>query len=174
MKQTKREKLIALLTALVIVGALVFTSVVRPQLRKARQLRKQHADLELKALKIQNDLLQKNQVERKYALIKSLLASEGTEAQEMGAFSKELTQLYLRHGLRRNAEKPLPTLQEKSYRVLSMQIELQGQIGQVFSFIHSLEASENPIGIKRCEITARERRDEVKAKFNVDKIVADS
>ena len=174
MKQTNREKQLAILTTLVIVGTLVFTSVVRPQLQNARQLRKQYADLELKALKIQNDLLQKNRVERKYALIKSLLASDSTEAQEMGGFSKELTQLYARQGLRLKAEKPLPLLREKSYRVLSMQIELQGQINQVLSSIHSLEASENPIGIKRCEIKAREQRDEVNALFYVDKIVADS
>ncbi len=174
MKQTNREKQLAILTALVIAGTFVFTGVVKPQLQSARQLRKQHGDLELKALKIQNDLLQKNRVERKYALIKSLLASDSTEAQEMGGFSKELTRLYVKHGLRLKAEKPLPMLREKSYRVLSMQIELQGQINQVLSFIHSLEASENPIGIKRCEIKAREQRDEVNALFNIDKIVADS
>jgi len=175
MTTSNREKDLAIITAVLIVLAVIFSGIIRPQLKHRTQLIQQKTDLELLATQTQTNLYLKNRVERKHdAVVKSLTTSNRSENYEISIFFDELKELYEKYHLTHKSENTLPTQHQKAYRVLSIKIELQGNVNHILGFIHSIEEAEVPLGIASCEIKAQDQRDTVKALFKVSKIIAES
>ena len=173
MATSRREKTLARITAILIALAIVFGGVVKPQLKQRRQLMQRKGELEKEAFLTQENLHLRNSVEKIHGvLVESLIISGGTESQEIAQLFRELRQLYEKQDLTPKSQSKLPTLFEPSYTVLSVKIELQGNINRIMRFIRSIAEAEAPLGIAKCEIQAQDQRDTVKAFFTVNKIVS--
>ena len=174
MTTSKRERILAIITATLIALVVMFSCVIKPQLEHRKQLLKQKTELEVLATLTQTNLHLKNHIEKMHDFARPLTVSQRTEDQEVSAFFREMRRLCEKHQLTPKSENKLPTLYQKSYKVLSFQIVLQGNINQIIRLIHSLEASAMPIGIVKCEIKAQESSDMVQTSLNISKVITES
>ena len=174
MTTSKRERTLAVTTAILIVFVVMFSRVIKPQLKHRRQLLKQQANIALLATQTQANLYLKNHIEKKHDLAKPLTVSDRTEDQEVSDFFRKMRQLCEKQNLMPKSENKLPTLHRTSHKVLSFHIVLQGNVNQILRFIRSLEVSEMPIDIIKCEVKAQESRDIVQVSLNINKIITES
>lgn len=168
-----REKVLAITTVSVVLGAIAFTVVIEPQLKK-RKARIAHMNqLQLKLTKMKRDLLLKDRIDSVYSQIEPLIAGSGTNQQEISLFTRELGDLYSGLNVRIKTIKILQVTKEDFYRRLSVKIEMSGHIREILSFVLSVEIHPNPLRIEQFDITAREIVDNVEASFLVTKVVAE-
>ena len=172
--RSNREKVLAVVTMSLVLGAAIFIVVIEPQLKehKARLMRMNQ--LRLKLTKMKGDLLVKDRIDSVYAQIEPLIASSGTDQQEISLFTRELSDLYSKRNIRTRTIKILPLTNEEFYRRLSVRIEMSGHIREILNFIASIEKHPNPIRIEQFDIKSREIVDNVEASFVITKVVAKS
>ena len=170
--RSNREKVLAVVTMSVVLGAAIFIVVIEPQLKehKARLMRMNQ--LRLKLTKMKGDLLVKDRIDSVYAQIEPLIASSGTDQQEISLFTRELSDLYSKRNVRTRTIKILPLTNEEFYRRLSVRIEMSGHIREILNFIASIEKHPSPIRIEQFDIKSREIVDNVEASFVITKVVA--
>jgi hypothetical protein len=170
--KNNREKALAIAIAGLVLGIIVFTIVVEPQLKKYKASAARTNQLRLKLAKIRGDLLVKDRIDSAYAQIEPLITGSGTTNREKSLFTRELGDLYSGLNVRVRAMKMLPNVNEDFYRRLAVRIEMTGKIADIVPFIHSVETHPNPMRIEQFELKAREIVDSVTASFMVTKVVA--
>lgn len=171
--KSNREKLLATITAIVMLGAVIFTVIIEPQLKERKARFARMRQLQLKLTKMKGDLLIKDRIDNIYLQIEPLITSYGTDQQEISAFTRELSDLYSKLNVRTRSIKILPTVSEEFYRRLSVRIEMQGHIREILNFILSVEKNPNPIRIEQFDLRAREIVDNVQVSFVITKVVAE-
>ena len=170
--RNNREKVLAITTAGVVLGAIAFIVVIEPQLKKYKASAARTNQLRLKLTKIRGDLLVKDRIDSVYAQIEPLIAGSGTTHQDMSSFTCELDDLYSGLNVRVRAMKMLANVNDDFYRRLAVRIEMTGKIADIVRFVHSVETHSNPMRIEQFELKAREIVDSVYASFLVTKVVA--
>ncbi len=165
-----REKILAIITFCVVIGAIVFTVIIEPQLEKRKQCLKHMRQSQLKLTKMKADLLIKDRIDTIYTQIEPFIAGDGTEQQEKAQFTRELSRLCSK--LNTTSTTILPTTNEDYYRRLSAKIEMNGHIRDILGFILAVEAYSNPIRIEQFDFKAREIADNIHATFIITKVVA--
>jgi Tfp pilus assembly protein PilO len=168
-----REKTLAVITAIVIIGTLVFMIVIEPQLKMRKTRLANLRQLQLKLMKMKRDLLVKDRIDSRYSQIEPLIVSHGTDQQEISLLTRELRDLYLKLNVNTRTIKILPVTNEEFYKRLSVRIEMSGHIKEILKFIYSVEAHANPIRIEQFGIKAKEITDNVQASFLITKVVAE-
>jgi Tfp pilus assembly protein PilO len=170
--RSNREKVLVVITVSVALSAAIFIVVIEPQLKehKARSMRMNQ--LSLKLTKMKGDLLVKDRIDSVYAQIEPLIASSGTDQQEISLFTRELSDLYSKRNIKTRTIKILPLTDEEFYRRLSIRIEMSGHIREILNFVASIETHPNPIRIEQFDIKSREIVDNVEASFVITKVVA--
>jgi Tfp pilus assembly protein PilO len=168
-----REKVLAIITASLILGAVAFTIIIEPQLKERKTRLAHMLQLQLKLTEMKGDLLVKDRVDNIYSQIKPLIASNGTNQQEISLFTRELSDLYSKLNVKTKTIKILPIINEEFYRRLSVKIEMSGHVRDILNFILSIETSLNPIRIEQFDIKAREIVDDVQVSFLVTKVVGE-
>ena len=179
MKTSSREKMLGIITAVLLVMVLFFEFIFEPLLTKRKQLMSEYTDLKLQASVIQNDLQLRDQVERQYQSIKAQLRSSDNETvrtddQELASFAQTLFNLQDKHGLKQKSFRLGRAEHESTYRVLRLNLELQGQLNRMLRFIQTVETSAEPWKIDHCDIRACDQKDMIQAIFEISKIVASS
>ncbi len=179
MTTSRRERILAIITAILIVAVVLFEFILEPQLNTQKELIARNTDLSLKATVIQNDLRLRNQVEQQYSRIKTQLIrgdeddhKPRTNDQELGTFAKSLIDLHEKHGLIRKSFTLSGTEEQPSFKVLRLQLEVQGHINRMLGFIQAIEFSPEPWSIFRCDMRAQDQKDIVVVRFEIHKIVA--
>lgn len=168
----RREKVLAAITGAVIVGAAVFTVVIKPQLEERRlRLRRLH-QLQLKLTRMQRDLLMKDRIDSIYSQIEPLIMGTGTNLQEKSKFARELHELFSRLNVQTRVVTPLPIKNLEFYRRLAIKIEMTGNIKDVLNFVSAVEMYRNPIRIEQLDLSTRDAVDDVQASFTITKVVA--
>jgi Tfp pilus assembly protein PilO len=167
-----RERLLAIITVAVIIGAVTFTGVIQPQLEERRSRLQRMHQLELKLTRMKRDLLEKDRIDRVYSKIEPLIAGTGTDLQEKSKFARELHDLFSKQNVQTRAVTPLPMLNEEFYRRLAIKVEMTGSIRDILRFIFAVETYSNPIKIEKLDLKAREIVDDIHASFTVTKVVA--
>ena len=167
-----REKTLAIVTAVVIAGVLLFSTIIQPQLTKHKQLTEYRQKLQLKLAKIQGDMLVKDRIDNIYKQIEPLIVSTGTDQQQISLFTRELSNLYSKLNLKIRSVKILPNANEDFYKRLLIQIEMSGQIKDVLNFVLSVEVYRNPIKIERLDIKAQETPDHVQLTLVISKVIS--
>lgn len=168
-----REKLLALIAATVTVGAVTFTTVIKPQLEE-RKLRLKHMhQLQSKLTKMRRDLLIKDRIDKVYSQIEPLIAGNSTEQQELSLFTRELSDLYSKLDVKIRSVKIPPPTNEEFYRRLSIKIEMSGRIKNILSFIFSVETYPNPLKIEQFDLRAQEVMGNIQASFLISKVVVE-
>ena len=171
--KNNREKILAIITAIVIISTLTFITIIEPQLKVRKTHLAHMRQLQLKMMKMKGDLLIKDRIDSIYSQIEPLIVSNGTDQQEISLFTRELRNLYLKLRVNTRTIKILPITKEEFYKRLSVRIEMSGHIKEILNFIHSVEAHSNPIRIEQFDIKAREIMDNVQASFLITKVVAE-
>jgi Tfp pilus assembly protein PilO len=173
-KQSHREKTLAVITAVVITGTLVFTTVAEPQLERCRRGQERLSALQLDLTQIQADMRIKDRIDQIYLEIQPLIKSDGTDQQEISLFTRELNELYSQLPVRIKSVKLLPTADQSFYRKLSINIEMTGTAKDIIQFINSVEASAKPIRIERLGMNAKEAVDTLQASFLITKVISNA
>ena len=171
-RMKQREIVLAMATVAVILGALVYTQIVEPQLKHRKQLRRTLADTQLQVLKIQRDLHRRNAVNQQYKQITPLLSDSFEETQAISVFLRQIRDRYTALGLRPNLVKQQPITHEKGHTVLSIRLDLNARMNQFLRFLESMQNEQDAIAVRRCEIKARDERDSISASLLITKIVA--
>jgi len=140
----------------------------------------QNEELKLKAMAIKNDLLVRTQIERQYELIKDRITNSdpntenNTNDQENMSLLDDLEQLKNRCRLIRGPLTVNAVKQEAAFRILSLKIDLSGNINQLIEFVQLFEQSNKAWEIYRCRIDAKDQKDRVSASFEINKMVSGS
>ncbi|MCK4787732.1 MAG: type 4a pilus biogenesis protein PilO [Desulfobacteraceae bacterium] len=171
--KNNREKLLATIAATVILGAVTFIAIIEPQLKERKLRLERMHQLQLNLTKMKGDLLIKDRIDNIYSQIKPLIASNGTDQQEISLFTRELSDLYSKLNVRIRLVKILPIVNEEFYKRLSVKIEMSGHVKNILNFIRSVEAYPNLIRIEQFDLKAREIIDNVQASFLITKVVAE-
>jgi Tfp pilus assembly protein PilO len=167
-----REKVLAAVTISVVLGAVIFTVVIEPQLKKRKACLMQMGQLQLKLAKMKGDLLIKDRIDSIYSQIEPFIVDSGTDQQEISLFTRDLSDLYSRLNVKTRTIKILPVASEEFYRRLSVRIEMSGPIREILNFTASLETHSNPVKIEQLDVKAQEIADNIEASFVVTKVVA--
>lgn len=170
---SKRERLLAVLTGVVILGVVIATVIIEPQFKRRQARLVRLRELELQLTKMKGDLLVKSRIDEAYKQIEPLVAGTRGDQQEISAFTRELGDLYGRLGVKTRSVKLLPTVHEEFYRQLSVRIEMEGHIREILRFVRAVETHAKPIRIEELVLKAQEIVDRVHGSFLVTKVVAD-
>jgi len=169
----KREKRLAIITGGVILGAAVFTFVIRPQLQHHRARLQHLRDLQLKLAKMKADLLARDKIDKMYSQVEPLISSKSSDQQELSALTREVSDLYSNLNVKIRSVKILPISREKFYRRLAVKIEMTGHIRNILQFIFSVERYQYPLRIEKLELAAQEISDNVKATVLITKVITE-
>ena len=174
MKQDRsnNEKLLMVITIITIVGIAVYTLVIEPQVTARRANLQRMHQLQLDLIKMRSDMLIKDQVEKTYAQVESLIHEAATDQQEISLFSRELNDLYSALPLRIRTVKIMPLIERQHYRKLSIKAEMTGNIKAMTKLIDAAESSSMPVRIEYLDLKARETTDDVLASFVFTKVVS--
>lgn len=171
--KNNHEKLLAIITATVILGTVTFIAIIEPQLKERKLRLDRMHQLQLKLIRMRGDLLVKDRIDDIYAQIKPLITSNGTEQQEISLFTRELSDLYSKLNIKIRSVKILPIVDEEFYKRLSIKVEMSGHINSILNFILSIETYSNPVRIEQFDLKAREIMDNIQASFLITKVVAE-
>lgn len=170
--RSNREKRLAVATAVLVVGAVMFGAIIGPQLEERRVRMARLNSLELKLMKMKADLLVKDRIESVYSRIEPLIACEGTDQQEISLLARNIGALYSNLNVKIRSVKILPVVSDEFYRRLSLKVEMTGDIRDVLSFIYSVETSGSALRIEKVDLKARDITDNVQVTFLITKIVS--
>lgn len=170
--KNNREKILAVIAITLILGTVIFTAVIEPQLKERKLRLERMHQLQLKLTKMKADCLIKDRIDNIYSQIEPLIASKGTGQQEISLFTRQLSDLYSKLNVRIRSVKILPIANEEFYRRLSVKIEMSGHIKSILNFIFSVERYSTPIRIEQFDLKTGEITDNVQAYFLVSKVVA--
>lgn len=170
--RSSREKILAISTAIVLFGAVVFGIIIKPQLKERKTRFARMNQLRLMLVKMRGDLLMKDRIDNAYVQIESLITAAGSDLTEKASFTKELNDVYSKLKIRPKSMKVLPADDNEEYcRRLSIRMVMQGDIREILKFVLSVENSPNPVRIEQFELRTRDIVDNVQATFTVSKIV---
>jgi len=173
-RKKNREKLLAVIAAIVLAGTAVFGIFIAPQLRVRKQLLERMHQSQLKLTKMQGDLLIKDRIDNIYSQVEPLIAGSGTEQQEISLFTRQLGELYSKLNVKIRSVKILPSVNENFYRRLSIKIEISGNVKDVLQFICSVETSQNPLRIEQFDLKGLETSNNIEVSMLVTKVVAEA
>jgi len=174
MKYSGREKTLMAATVTVIAAALLLVGIIEPQREEHQALGTRLNELELKVLKINQDLSVRHHIERKHEALVSLLSASEDAASGPQGFARQINALCREQGLKMRSLQALPSQDQQAYRVLSLKLDLQGYIDQILHFIHAVEQSKSPIRIVRLDLETRNIVDLMNASLVVSKVVVDT
>lgn len=168
-KGKHRERVLAAITVVVVLGVILFTTIIEPQLKHRKELTVRLRLLQLKLSKMKGDLLVKDRIDNIYSQIEPLIADCGTEQQEISVFARELADLYSK--LKPKSVRILPTVKTESHMRLSVRIEMQGHVRDIFDFIQSIAQHPSPVKIEQFNLNVQDIVDNANTTFLVTKIV---
>jgi Tfp pilus assembly protein PilO len=168
----KREKLLITFTAVIIGTALLFITIIDPQLKKHKALSSKLSQLQLDLTKARRNLLVKDHIEKAYSQIEPLIATQDSGQQQISSFTRLLDQIYSKLNLKIRSVKILPIENENYYQKISVRIEMTGSIKDFLKFIENIEQNQEPIRIEQFELTSQETADTIIASLIISKITA--
>lgn len=171
--KNNHEKLLAIITATVILGTVIFIAIIEPQLKQRKLRLDRMHQLQLKLTRMRGDLLVKDRIDDIYSQIEPLITGSGTDQQEISLFTRELSDLYSKLNVKIRSVKILPIVDEEFYKRLSIRVEMSGHINSLLNFILSIETYSNPVRIEQFDLKAREIMDNIQASFLITKVVVE-
>ncbi len=168
----KREKLLAIVTTVILGSIFLFTIIIEPQLKKHKALSSRLAQLQLDLTRARGNLLIKDRIEKTYTQIEPLIAVRGSQQQQISGFTRLLDNIYSKLNVKIRSVKILPVTDENHYRKLTIRIEMRGLVKDFFKFIDAVEQHIEPIRIEQFDLTSQETKDTVMASMIISKIVS--
>lgn len=169
----KRETILFGVTVAVIIATVLFATVVAPQWQRRRQGLNDVRSLQLSLAKMRGDLLVKDKIEAVYAQLQPYMASQGSDQQEISAFTCGLNDVYSKLKLKIRSVKILPVTREPSCRRFAVKIEMEGATSHVLSFLSALAVHPDPIRIDRFDLKTLAAPDQIHGAFVISKVVVE-
>jgi len=169
--KNKRETTLAVATVVVLVGILIFVTIIEPQLKRHATLDDKLRELQIQLTQMKSDMRIKDRIEQMYSQIEPLIASDRTDQQEISLLTRQLNDLYASRPLKIRSVKILPITQAEFYKQVSVKIEMSGKIKDIIAFVNSIEQYTQPITIERFDLRASDRTDHVRVWFRISKII---
>lgn len=171
-RDSKREKLLAIVTVAILGSVFLFTTIIDPQIEKHKVLSSQLAQLQLDLTKAKGNLLIKDRIEKAYAHIEPLIAIKGSQQKQISDFTRLLDQIYSKLNVKIRSVKILPTTDENYYQKLSIRIEVAGFVKEFLKFIEAVEQHKEPIRIEQFDLTSQDTKDTIMVSMVISKIVS--
>jgi len=168
----KREKVLAIATAVILGSIFLFTSIIDPQLKKHKDLTSRLSQLQLDLTRARGNLLIKDRIEKAYIQIAPLITTQDSQQQQISDFARLLDQIYSKLNVKIKSVKILPAADENYYRKLTIRIEMTGFVKDFLKFIEAVEQHTEPIRIDQFDLTSQEARDTIIASMIISKIVS--
>ncbi len=168
----KREKGLAVVTAIFLCSIFLFITIIDPQVKKHNALSNRIIQLQLDLTRARGNLLMKERIEKAYAGIEPLIAAQSSSQQQISDFTRLLDQIYSKLSVKIRSVKILPDSDENYYRKLSIRIEMTGSVKDFLKFIDAVEQHTQPIKIEQFDLTSQETKDMVIASMIISKIVS--
>ena len=168
----KREKLLAIATAAILISIFLFTMIIDAQLKQHKALSSQFSQLQLDLTRARGNLLIKDRIEKAYSQIEPLIASQGSQQQQISDFTRLLDQIYSKINVKIRSVKILPVADENYYRKLTIRIEMKGFVKDFLKFIDAVEQHTEPIRIEQFDLTSQQTKDNIMASMIISKIVS--
>jgi Tfp pilus assembly protein PilO len=168
----KREKLLAIVTTVILGSIFLFTTIIDPQLKKHKTLSNRLSQLQLELTRARGNLLIKDRIEKAYTQIEPLIAAQGSQQQQISNFTRLLDQIYSKLNVKIRSVKILPVTNENYYRKLTIKIEMKGFVEDFLKFIEVVEQHTEPIRIEQLDLTSQEAKDTVMASMIISKVVS--
>ena len=131
----KREKLLAIVTAVTLGSGFLFVTIINPQLKKHNALSSLLSQLQLDLTKARGNLMVKDRIEKAYIKIEPLIAAQASQQQQVSNFTRLLDQIYSKLNLNIRSVKILPVTDKNYYQKLSIRIEMKGFVRDFLEFI---------------------------------------
>lgn len=171
-KNKSNEKKLAIITAILLVAVMMYTGVIEPQMMKRKASIQKKQQLQLNLTRMKADMLLRDRIEKKYAQLKSMMQSAGTDQQEISRFSRELNDLYSKLPVKIKTIKILPLQEERFYKKFSIKAEITGDIRSIITLIEAIESTNSPIRIEQLDLKAQGTHDKVLASFLLTKVTS--
>lgn len=172
-EKRNHEKILVVITAIVVLSALTFSIIIEPQL-KGRKSRLDHMNkLQLKLTKMTNDVSMKERTDKLYSVYEPFIAGSGTDQDEISLYTRELRSLYQNLKVNIRTVTINPIVREDFFKQLSVKIEMSGNIKEILKFIYMIDNYNKPIHTELLDIISQEPTDTVKASFVITKVVAE-
>jgi Tfp pilus assembly protein PilO len=168
----KREKLLVILTMVVLGIIFLFTTIIDPQLKKHKALSSKFSQLQLDLTKAKGNLLMKDRTKKAYSQIEPLITTQGNQQQQISDFTRLLDQMYSKLNIKIRSVKILPVADENYYQKLSIRIEMTAAIKDFLKFIENVEQRQEPIRIEQFELTSQESADTIMTSLIISKIAS--
>ena len=170
----KREKLLLVLTVVLVASVFVYSSVIEPQMVKRSQLLDEYRQKQTQLTKMQADILVKDRIESSYQEIEPLIKSTGNDQEEMSAFSQEFQELNSEFSLKPKMIKFLPVVNNQDYRKILVKVELTGGIRNIVDFISSVENDKKAMKFEKVSFVAKNRDDNIQLSFVLSKVISNA
>jgi len=165
------EKSLAIMAGVILIGAVIFSGIVKPFMSERGLCLERSHELQLKLAGMKKDLLIKDRIDKVYSQIEPLIKGNGTDQQEISQFTRELGNLYSKLNVKIRSVKILPGVNEEFYRRLAIKIEMSGSVKNILNFIPAVETYPDPIRIEQFDLKPQEIADNVLASFLITKVV---
>lgn len=171
-KKKSNEKKLVIITAVVLVAVVMYTGVIEPQMIRRKESIQKKQQLQLDLTRMKADMLLRDRIEKKYAQLKSMMQSAGTDQQEISRFSRELNDIYTKLPVKIKTIKILPLQEERFYKKFSIKAEMTGDIRNIITLIKAIESTDSPIRIEQLDLKAQGTPDKVLASFLLTKVTS--
>ncbi|MGE5297521.1 MAG: type 4a pilus biogenesis protein PilO [Solirubrobacterales bacterium] len=147
---TKRERILAIATILVVGLLALNTIVITPVLNLRRQTSDERIELEAQLEEAQNLFQRRVQLERKW---KDLLAGDmQSDADMETCIAKNMNEWARQTGLTLPSIKPERSTNEKGYTEITFVAAGRGSLESVASFLYRIETSELPVRVTNMQL----------------------
>lgn len=174
MDHKKREKLLAIVTGILILTTVVYSSVLKPQINKRAELLSELTQKKIMFTEMQADILIKDRIEDSYARMASQLESDRTDQEEKSIFSQEFQTLNSKFNLKPDFIKFLPMIKNEFYRKILIKVELKGGINNIVEFISNVENEKQTIKFEEISFLTRDRDDNIQLSFVLSKVISNA
>ena len=156
-KLAVRERLFALLGALMVALTLMDRLVVAPWWRHTKQVSQDIHDLKHQVATNHRLLSRSSEVEAKIAVYHDYLRSARSPEVEMGELVREIQSLASEGGVTGATVTPLPTTENWPYQEHALDVQYTGNLQQAVRFVYLIESSKKLFRVQRASLSLEKR-----------------
>lgn len=156
-KLAARERLIAVISALVVTVTLLDRAVISPWWKHANQTRQDIKDLKQEVATNRRLLSRSAEVSAKIQVYHDYLRTARSPEVEMSELVREIERLAADGGVTLGTVTPLPTTENWPYQEHAMDVQYSGTLEQSVRFIYFIESSKKLFRLQRSSLVSEKR-----------------
>jgi Tfp pilus assembly protein PilO len=155
LRLSKRERLLFILTILVVGGLAAYIFVVEPAYKRWAGMEDEIETANTRLLKNLKLLANKEHLEKEFNKYKEYIQKGGQDEEEVAAILKEIEATAASCGVNLTSIKPKGTKALKEYRKFTVEVAGEARLNQFLKFIYDLEGSKKLLKVERLILTLK-------------------